>query len=99
MTEQFKLELELNTESMQMLFGDFDKYIKKLEDDLSVDVIDRDGVIKITGEEKNVKRARNLILDLISDMLISGKYSHQLPTSDLKLFMNAIASIAIIGWI
>ncbi|MBQ8262559.1 MAG: PhoH family protein [Lachnospiraceae bacterium] len=65
MTEQFKLELELNTESMQMLFGDFDKYIKKLEDDLSVDVIDRDGVIKITGEEKNVKRARNLILDLI----------------------------------
>ena len=30
MTEQFKLELELNTESMQMLFGDFDKYIKKL---------------------------------------------------------------------
>ena len=59
-----KKSIELSPESTRMLFGTNDKYIKQLEEELAVDVTDRDGAVQIIGSEKNVNRAIRLLRDL-----------------------------------
>ena len=59
-----KKSIEMTPESTRMIFGANDKYIRQLEEELAVDVTDRDGAIQITGSEKNVNRAIRLLRDL-----------------------------------
>lgn len=56
--------LEIPAEHMQKIFGSNDSYIKKMEQDLNVTVIDRNGAVKVTGEEKEVKKAVNILSQL-----------------------------------
>ena len=56
--------IELDAEGMRLLFGAGDKYLRKLEDELLVDITDRDGAVHVMGSEKNVNRAIRLIRDL-----------------------------------
>ncbi len=56
--------IELDAEGMRLLFGAGDKYLRKLEDELLVDITDRDGSVHVQGNEKNVNRAIRLIRDL-----------------------------------
>lgn len=56
--------LEIPAEHMQKIFGSNDSYIKKMEQDLKVAVIDRNGAVKVTGEEKEVKKAVNILSQL-----------------------------------
>ncbi len=46
------------------IFGSNDSYVKKIEKDLNVTVISRDGVIKVSGEERNVKTAVTILEEL-----------------------------------
>ena len=39
-------------------FGQFDEYAKAIESNLNIELIARDGVVKIIGAEANVIRAR-----------------------------------------
>ncbi len=64
MEEQYKASMELEQDTMHLLFGAGDQYLAKLEKELSVDIVDREGAIQIRGNEKNVKRAIRLIMDL-----------------------------------
>ena len=48
------IRLEMDTEQMQKIFGMQDAYIKKLEQDFQVTIVDRNGSVMITGEEENV---------------------------------------------
>lgn len=52
-------------EHMQNIFGQYDHYIKKIEKDFDVTIVDRDGSVKITGEELAVKRAENIVRQLV----------------------------------
>ncbi len=61
---RIKKSIELSPESTRVLFGTNDKYIKQLEEELAVDVTDRDGAVQIIGSEKNVNRAIRLLRDL-----------------------------------
>ncbi|MBR4965519.1 MAG: PhoH family protein, partial [Lachnospiraceae bacterium] len=45
-------------------FGERDSYIRKIEDDLNITIVNRDGVIKISGEEYNAKKAVRLLTEL-----------------------------------
>ena len=45
--------LELSAEVQRDIFGSKDHYVRKIEKDLEVAVIARDGVIKVTGDEPN----------------------------------------------
>ncbi len=56
--------MEIPQETQRLLFGTADRYLKKLESELSVEITDRDGHLNISGSEKNVKRAIRLITDL-----------------------------------
>ena len=48
-----------------MVFGQFDEYAKAIESNLNIELIARDGVVKIIGAEANVIRARGVLDNLI----------------------------------
>lgn len=56
--------IDVPTEHMQNIFGGYDSYIRKIEDNLKVTIIDRDGAVKITGTERAVRRAENIVRQL-----------------------------------
>lgn len=56
--------MEMTGEHMQKIFGMQDAYLKKLERDFQVMVIDRNGSVVITGEEKNARRVRSILEQL-----------------------------------
>lgn len=62
--------LDIDQTSMQKLFGTNDSYIRKIEDEFQVSVVNRDGAIKITGEKSSVKKVYRLLQELLE---ISGK--------------------------
>ena len=62
----FSMMLDMPTEHMQKIFGARDVYVKKLEKVFQVMIVDRNGGIKITGEEKWVKKAASVIKELDS---------------------------------
>ncbi len=79
MTEnaESKYSLELDAESMKLLFGMYDSSITKIETELSVDITDRDGRLNIYGAERDVKRAVRLIIDLIESSKAEKKIDRQ----------------------
>lgn len=56
--------MEMSMEHMQKIFGHQDSYIRKLEHDLNVGIVDRNGAVKVTGEEKAVKKAVSILTQL-----------------------------------
>ena len=63
--EEFHIGLQIPTEHMQNIFGNYDSYIRQIEDDLQVVITDRNGEVRIAGEEGNVNKAVKLLQDLI----------------------------------
>jgi phosphate starvation-inducible PhoH-like protein len=61
---EFSMELDISAEHMQKIFGLQDAYVKKLERDFHVAVIDRNGRITITGDENMVRRAESVLRQL-----------------------------------
>ncbi len=63
------VKLDMPTEHMQKIFGMQDAYIKKLERDFGVMIVDRNGGITITGKEEMVRKAEGVLrqLTVISD--------------------------------
>ena len=58
------LQMEMSIEHMQKIFGAGDSYIKKIEHDLNVTIVDRNGKIVITGEEHNANKACRILSQL-----------------------------------
>ena len=56
--------VEMDTEQMRKRFGMQDAYIKKLEQDFQVTIVDRNGSVMITGEEENVSKASRVLRQL-----------------------------------
>lgn len=50
---------------MQEIFGQNDAYIRKVERDLSVVIVDRDGGVRITGEKEKVRKAAAILQELV----------------------------------
>lgn len=63
---EYSCSLDVAMEHMRNLFGQQDAYLKKIEDDFKVSIIDRNGAIRIVGEEEDVKQVKSMILQLIS---------------------------------
>ena len=57
-------KMSIPGEHMQKIFGTQDAYVKKLERDFRVTVVDRNGNVVITGEERNVKKVRSILEQL-----------------------------------
>lgn len=64
MNKDYKDNIELDANTIRVIFGECDKYIQKIESDLNVDVVLRDDKLSVYGDEKDVRKAKHLILDL-----------------------------------
>jgi len=62
---EYSTEMEIETKYLQGVFGPGDKYVKKLEESFQVSIVDRNGQIVISGNEKNVKQAKNVLIQLL----------------------------------
>lgn len=61
----YTMLMDMDTVSMQKLFGTNDTYIRKIENEFGVSVINRDGAVKISGEKGNVKKVYRLLEELL----------------------------------
>ncbi len=59
-----ELELEIPSVDLQNIFGEFDRNVKLLEDQMQVSLIPRGDLVKICGEENNLTYARDILLQL-----------------------------------
>ena len=55
---------DIPLEHQKNVFGQLDLYVRKIEKALSVEIVSRDGDVRISGEEANVSRAKKVFLDL-----------------------------------
>ena len=58
------LNMEMSVEDMRNIFGERDSFIRKIEKDLDVTIVNRDGNVKISGEETSCKKAVRLLSEL-----------------------------------
>ena len=84
-TAECRYSMEVDTEAIRLLFGAYDESVKRIEEELSVDITDRDGKLNIYGTEKNVKRATRLIMDLIMSSKSDKKLDRQKLDYGLEL--------------
>lgn len=61
---EITIEFALDVEDMQKIFGAGDEYIRKIERDLSVTIIDRNGKVLIMGEQSNAQQAQRILKQL-----------------------------------
>ena len=60
-----ELTMNIPTEYMANVFGQFDKHLKKIERALNVTVVVRDDLVKILGRDSDVKSACNVFEQLV----------------------------------
>ena len=60
-----ELSLNIPSEHMANVFGQFDCYIKKIERTLNVTVVVREDQLKIIGNETQIKSASSVFLQLV----------------------------------
>ena len=63
--EQFEEIIEMEAGHILNVFGEYDKYVKKLEKYLSVTIVDRDGGVRITGSRKHVEQTAAILNQLL----------------------------------
>ncbi|MCI9337773.1 MAG: PhoH family protein [Lachnospiraceae bacterium] len=68
--DEFSIRMDMPTEHMRNIFGMQDAYVKKMERDFGVAIVDRNGQLTITGKEEMVKRAQGVLKQLY---VISGR--------------------------
>lgn len=61
----FQVSIQIAAQHMQNIFGSNDAYIRQIEEDLKVVITDRNGEVRISGEQDAVNRASRLIRELI----------------------------------
>ena len=49
--------LDYSADIQREIFGNHDGYVRKIEDDLHVAIIPRDGAVKVSGESRQVSSA------------------------------------------
>ena len=60
-----ELSLDIQTDHINNVFGEFDSNIKIIEKELSVSFINRDDSVKILGNEEHISIAENVFMELI----------------------------------
>lgn len=66
---EYTLKMNMSVENMQKIFGMQDVYIKKLERDFGVTIVDRNGEVVISGTETMVRKAASVLeqLSIVSE--------------------------------
>lgn len=62
--KEFSLKIDMPSEHMRKIFGMQDAYVKKLERDFDVTIVDRNGGVTVTGREDMVRKAAGVLRQL-----------------------------------
>ena len=65
MSEITELTLSLSADDDRNIFGGSDSHIRKIEDSLGVEIIDRNGQLHIIGSRENADKASQIIRELV----------------------------------
>jgi phosphate starvation-inducible PhoH-like protein len=65
MSEITEFKLQLTADDQRNIFGGNDSYIKKIEKELAVEIIDRNGELRIIGDRDGAGRAAQIIRELV----------------------------------
>lgn len=63
--EAFTVSIDVPVEHMRNLFGEFDSHIKKIEEQLHVTIVDRDGAVRISGKQEAAEAAARIVRELL----------------------------------
>lgn len=75
---QYEIEKSIPIEHIRNIFGDYDRYIKKIERAFGVDITERNGAVKIDGTGQNaVSKASDVIDSLIKLSESNGQINEQ----------------------
>lgn len=77
-----------NNDHTRELFGNYDENIKLIEKEFNVDIVSRDGNIRIIGEEVIVSLVEKLIINLINIIKKHGKLNKQEVQYSIQLFLE-----------
>jgi phosphate starvation-inducible PhoH-like protein len=77
--------MQIDASHMQNIFGKNDAYIKEIEDDLDVIITDRNGEVRISGEQDSVSKASKLIRELVELSKKGNTIQEQNVTYGLEL--------------
>ena len=62
--KEFSLKIDMPAEHMRKIFGMQDAYVKKLERDFHVSIVDRNGQVIVAGREEMARRAAGVLKQL-----------------------------------
>ena len=74
---QTEIEKSIPIEHIRNIFGDFDRYVKKIERAFSVDITERNGAVRIGGAEDAAERASKVIDGLLNLSETNGQINEQ----------------------
>lgn len=63
--DEFTIKMDVPMEHMKNLFGAYDTYLKKIEKDFQVMIVNRDGSVRISGKKTDVEKAANTMKELV----------------------------------
>ena len=69
--------MDIPAEHLQNIFGQSDRYLAKLEEDLAVVISDRNGTVRITGEESHVKKCVKILSELMETSVSGNEIEEQ----------------------
>ena len=86
---QTEIEKSIPVEHIKNIFGDFDRYIKKIERAFDVDITERNGAVKIDGKSRaSVLRAEAVIDGLLALSTANGGLNEQQVDYCISLGMD-----------
>jgi phosphate starvation-inducible PhoH-like protein len=80
--------IKIPSTHIQNVFGQCDTYMKKMERTLHVTFVFRDDLLKVTGEEKNVNRA----IDVVEQLLIISERGNDITEQNVDYALSLSAS-------
>lgn len=78
------LNLSIDHDTLSELFGELDNNIKKIENYYNVTILERNGEIKIIGDEKGIENARKVLLSLEKSI----KNKNSITDVDINYMLN-----------
>jgi phosphate starvation-inducible PhoH-like protein len=63
--EEFKTEIESTVDQLKIVFGQYDSYLEKIENNFQVSIINRNGTLQILGEKESVLLAKKTLSELL----------------------------------
>ncbi len=86
-----------NKEKIMEIFGSFDKNIKKIQSEFNVTVVNRDNVIKISGNEVDVNLAKKAIESLYDTLNSESELNDQIVNYTLSTVRDGVDIASLYG--